>query len=252
MTAPRKHEFSPTPSEVLRYFLVWLRGFHKDREKSKAADWAMVGLTALGLIAAVASAIFLYMQLRDAQDNFRIDERAWVELEPINVIHRDGRKVYEFFPKNVGKTVAHDVRMKLVHFPAYAYKIQNSEIDCIHRVLEQTASSRPDTMGEMREMLDKTGGMPSCNWFVRGVYQGAPDTENQRIPSVIADNEKVITPSVVYIVEPLPDRQAPVFVGRIDYVDSFGIPHWKKFCIYEELDEFLSCKTGNEEDQHLD
>jgi len=81
--SPRKHEFSPPPSEVLHRFLVWLRGFHKDRERSNAADWAMVVLTALGLIVAVASAVFIYLQLRDGQKNFMLDERAWIELEPI-------------------------------------------------------------------------------------------------------------------------------------------------------------------------
>jgi hypothetical protein len=69
MTSPHKHDFTATPSEVLRYFLVCLRGFHKDREKSKAADWATVGLKEP------------QRSTNAAITNSQMDERAWFELD---------------------------------------------------------------------------------------------------------------------------------------------------------------------------
>jgi hypothetical protein len=236
---------SPTePSRVLETILKWFHDFHIDREKSKAADWAIFLVTTLGMVAAFASAVFLEIQIQDTRRSFKLDERAWIELETINVIHQERQKVYEFYPKNVGKTVAHDVEMKLTNFVAEPGSLPNSVIDCIHWVWQPNASI------SKTQKVERTTGTKWCNGVAQDELSGVARVKEGRIPSVIAQNEKVITPWVVFTIEPLLEREANFFVGRIDYVDNFGIAHWKKFCIYEELNEFLSCKTGNEEDEN--
>lgn len=141
MTTPDKPEFLPTSSGVLTYLLVWLRGFHVDREKSKAADWAMVVLTFFTLLAAALSAVYLRGQLNENQKttqaalkqvdearrntdatvrNFEIDERAWMEVEIAR--HRGSMEVamqqYDLVLTNMGKTVARGVSLKVM--PAFA------------------------------------------------------------------------------------------------------------------------------------
>jgi hypothetical protein len=59
--------------------------------------------------------------LRQSTESFRIDERAWIELEPIKpaTLFSPATKfiprnsfMYELYPKNFGKTIARDVAMK--------------------------------------------------------------------------------------------------------------------------------------------
>jgi hypothetical protein len=125
-TSPESHEFSREPSQMLRCVVRWLRGFHLDRERSKAADWALVILTFFTVIAAVVSAWFFQQQLVEARrstdaaiHNFTVDERAWVELEPIKGTLSSPRTAkigagfsYPIYIRNVGKNVARDVRLR--------------------------------------------------------------------------------------------------------------------------------------------
>src|SRR5229473_4738660 len=89
-------------------------------EKSKASDWAMVILTFLTAVAAFISAWLFQEQLIEARKSFKLDERAWIELEPIsqrpdplNFDKDHASYRYELWLKNVGKTVASDVILRL-------------------------------------------------------------------------------------------------------------------------------------------
>jgi hypothetical protein len=68
----------PTPSE----FIVWLRQWwDAPREKSKAADWALVALTVLIAVAAFWSAWIFQGQLSQAREATRLVERQWNEQQ---------------------------------------------------------------------------------------------------------------------------------------------------------------------------
>jgi hypothetical protein len=223
MTSPRKHDFSPTPSEVLRYFLVWLRGFHENRERSKAADWAMVVLTLFTLVAAIVSAWFFQEQLIEARrstdaavQNFRVDERAWVEIEAIKTVSSgESQAKYRVFTKNVGKTAAHDVTMRL-------------------------------------ELVGNSRDASSDSKFIESYQdESKPPLVQDLVPKVLAPNAELPVPLVVEFQEIPP--QTHYFIGRIDYVDEFKVAHWIRFCYFATVgkyDELLSCGVGNYEDHN--
>jgi hypothetical protein len=262
--SPRKHDFSPTPSEVLRYFIVWLRGFHRDREKSKVADWAMVLVTALG-------AVFVVVQIRDTKTSFKFDERARVELESVSVVNQPlgivapfGKvydKTYEVYPKNVGKTFARKVKMKAVSFATIVNLMEPSAIECVLGLL------KPETTeANVVDVFDHSTGI--CRDVAESRLH---DFGRMVISPVLAPDEKSLTPYVLesheswkkYDEKNPKTWQQDVLVGRIDYVDEFDVSHWKTFCIYHvaqkaegetghgviAIDKLLSYMVGNDEDQ---
>jgi hypothetical protein len=250
MTSPRKHEFSPMPSEVLRYFRAWLRGFHRDREKSKAADWAMVGLTALGLIAAGISAVFVYLQLRDAQDNFRVDERAWIELEPIKLTESNtpipgfpkaphtGLK-FEIRPKNVGKTVAREIDLK-------AIAVDGPE-SLAHDARELAETQDQFFMGQIHSWPDNVALTPPKTPTLRVLAPGAVAP----VPlEVLARPPREAKPDSENPQEQV--RRVWYIIGRIDYLDEFSVNHAMKFCYFVTNDKGALdiCEYGNEEDHN--
>lgn len=239
--SPRKHEFSPTPSEVLRYFLVWFRGFHRDREKSKAADWAMVGLTFFTLVAAIVSAWFFQAQLVEARNStdatrndFRVDERAWIELE----IKPDQKGRYRIYPKNIGKTVARNIVTRIVSTKSISLFVSPARIACYQRYMTDEAIREAE--GEPGE---ETCGDPQ-EWTEKEI-----EVSN---PRVLAPNET--SPVPVYQKWESPPAKFPpyVFIGRVDYLDAFNIPHWRTFCLWtNERGEFAdTCNDGNQEDDN--
>lgn len=243
MSPARKHEFSMTPSEVLRYFLVllrkFLRGFHLDREKSKAADWAMFGVTALGLIAAVASAIFLYMQLRDAQDNFKVDERAWIQLEPIKPpsisVDKDtgvASVTYELSLKNIGKTVARHARFHVAFVPASGL------------IGESDIVSRQEALANEDYPVAESGGAPHKQ------FQSKP---NRWLETVIGPG--ATTPLPFRVSTDNRTTSTQLLLGHIDYTDEFDVPHWSRFCYILPQNfsgNLLMCAYGNQVDGHLE
>ena len=104
--------------------------FHLNREKPKVTDWLAVSLTLAVAIAAFWSACIFQRQLTEARratelaaESFRIDERAWIEIEPITpalLSPQDAKFSATFicniYPKNVGKTVARDITVKAWDF----------------------------------------------------------------------------------------------------------------------------------------
>ena len=72
----------------MRYFVLWLRGFHWSREKAKATDWIMVGLTLLVALAAIGSAWIFQCQLEESQKataairkQTEVAERPWLSVD---------------------------------------------------------------------------------------------------------------------------------------------------------------------------
>lgn len=242
-TSREGQEFSLEPSEVLRCVVEWLRGFHLDRERSKAADWAMVILTIFAVIAAIVSAWFFQEQLIEARrstnaaiHNFRVDERAWVELESIKGMLKSPRTAkvgtgfsYPIHVRNVGKTVARDVQFKAT------------------RIATQSSIMMGDNAQSLAWTQDKLllGKVPTASEI--------PITIST--PSVLAPNSASPAPAILYGEEPRifpKDEWVSYLIGRVDYADEFGVRHWLKFCFFVADPEgnLWNCKEGNDEDHN--
>jgi hypothetical protein len=87
-------EYFPTASQVLRCLVVWLHGFHLDREKPKFTDWLTVILTLLVAIAAFMSALIFQGQLDEARKSTRLSVRPWIGLD-------EGDKAIETSPLQI-------------------------------------------------------------------------------------------------------------------------------------------------------
>jgi hypothetical protein len=242
-----KHDFSLTPSEVLRYVRAWFH--HIGQEKSKTSDWALFGVTTLAMIAAFASAVYLSIQIDDTRHSFRLDERAWVELEPIKVTVTDDPKApnirvftYEVYPKNVGKTVAHDVVVKSVFFSDQNYQpLDKEQIDCFQSLLGPSKETSVPANAPTGLCKEEASEVKVWN-------------ENRPvIPSVIAPNATSTVPLIFHGFEQKIGDEGwltYLLIGRIEYVDVIGVEHWKKYCLVHMGKEFFGCKFGNEEDEN--
>jgi hypothetical protein len=177
--------------------------------------------------------------LRQSTESFRMDERAWIELEPIKpaLIFKGNALISTAFicnvvPKNVGKTVARDITVKADPVMAADGWDENPQ------------SMR---MNQDEELLDK------FKWS---------GTNN---PVIVPANPmpKVLAPNSVSPVPFTLTCQAPetlkgghqwinYLVGRLDYCDQFHVKHWLKFCFYvaDSRGEIGACKQGNDEDRN--
>lgn len=221
MTVTRQsQDLSPEPSLFLRYFLAWLRGFHLDRERSKAADWVMVVLTFFTLLAAAVSAIYFQKQLTEARRstnaairNFMLDERAWI-LPDIKISeYKDvsGKYInYTVGVKNIGKTVGRDVVMTVDAVSADQFDIK--------------------TIPSYQQPAPVAGG-------------------GTLLIPIIAPNSSAVE-TVDY---PIHEGQIKAsmtkrdyILGRIDYKDEFKDPHWLTYCFIVRMDlpQLNGCGMG--------
>jgi hypothetical protein len=229
----------PTPVEFVAAVTHWLRHWWEaPREKSKAADWMLVVLTVLIAGAAFWSAFIFRNQLHDTSEAFRIDERAWVGLEPIKAIPVAARtkKIgaafnYPIYIRNFGKTVARDVQLRAA------------------RSGPQSSITMGDNAERIKWTQEKllTGAVPSAS----DIPTGNP------VPKVLAPNTTSPVPITLYGQEPQyfsKDEWVSYIIGRIDYTDAFGVPHWVKFCFFvaDAQGNLWNCKEGNDEDNNLE
>jgi hypothetical protein len=216
---------------------------HDTQQSIKKATWA--GFVAVFLYAIVTAFMWRAMieqnkiatiALNQSTQSFRLDERAWVEIEPIKpvlVAPADSKFSATFtcdiYPKNVGKTVAKDIVVKASDF-----------------------GGREPTIEEMNNMQDK---LLLDKFTEMGTGKPVVIPRNP-VPKTLAPNSS----------SPVPFRltcQAPqifsngtqalhLMVGRIDYCDQFQIRHWNKFCFYvvNGRGEVWACKEGNDEDRN--
>lgn len=231
---------------MIRRLVIWLRGFHLHREKPKITDWLLVALTSLTAVAAVVSAYIFQGQLIEARrtttmtaESFRVDERAWVEIEPIKptfLSPADAKFSAAFicniYPKNVGKTVARDIVVKAQDIIAMEDFGSNAE------VMRNTQDKM--LLGQFKEMgTNKPVVVPS-----------------NPIPKVLAPNTVSPVPFRLTCQSPqtFPSGHQTIsyMVGRIDYCDQFEVRHWLKFCFYvvNARGEVWACQEGNDEDRN--
>jgi hypothetical protein len=168
--------------------------------------------------------------LAQSIESFRIDERAWVEIEPIKptflvgpIMGPDSGATFtcDIYLKNLGKTVASEISVRA------ADMMSIDGFDNNRDVIRRTQDNIPATI------------------------------PNGRVPRVLAPNA----------VAPAPFRltcQAPqVFgksghegihylIGRVDYCDQFRVKHSMRFCsfVVNDRGEIWSCQEGNDEDRN--
>jgi hypothetical protein len=238
-----REDYSPEEPELPRFIVRWFRGFHLHREKPKVTDYLTVGLTLGVAIAAFWSACIFQGQLTEARiatqqstESFRIDERAWIEIEPIKGTPFFPRteKIgaafqYPVYIRNVGKTVARDIQLRAT----------------------RGATQASIAMGDNAEAL---------NWeqdkLLLGKVPTASDIPiNNSVPKVLAPNTSSAVPLILNGQEPqnFPKNQwVSYLIGRVDYTDAFGVNHWMKFCFFvaNPRGELWNCKEGNDEDRN--
>jgi hypothetical protein len=118
------------PPPVAEYYASERR----DRPGNTRRDRIRLALEAVALAAAIGAAIFTFQtlgqvrrqanaaqdQLSNSVESFRIDERAWLEIEPpaprlkapASATYGGALFTYDFYLKNVGKTAAFDIAVK--------------------------------------------------------------------------------------------------------------------------------------------
>jgi hypothetical protein len=179
--------------------------------------------------AATSAANTATQALNKSIDQFRVDERAWIEIERIEKTMVSARTDkfgaafrYRLYPKNIGKTEAHAIEVS-------APRSMQSSIG-----LESNA----DNMKREQEMLlnrSTPGELPVVNPAPRVLAPGA----TAAVPFVM-DGQEPHGEWVSYL------------IGRIDYADDFGVKHWMEFCFYvgEPNGELWNCHEGNDEDNN--
>lgn len=164
----------------------------------------------------------------DAENFFRTDERAWIEIESIRLqstITPEGMRTffkYEVFTKNVGKTVARDIGLKRMNM-----------MDANHGII----NIRGIQMWQDKMLVDRPG-IPS-------------KVPSLPMPKSLAPNTTVTEPFIL-------GGGAPQYgffdylIGRIDYKDAFDVAHWMKFCfvVTNAKGDLGICEAGNDEDSN--
>ncbi len=255
ITARTKHDLTAEPSEVLRYFRVCLRAWSRrlekpnkskaPRERSKAADWALVCVTLL-------AALFVVVQIRDARSSFNLEERAWVEVESIKketgALSNYGVPSYpvsfDIIAKNYGKTQAHDFVMKVASIDG-DYKTDAEQLGCVGGMLVSNEGN--DKIFDHPFPSDPAFlPMGTCTdryqeWALKKAI----------LPPLIQGN--ATQEYILYSQTSVTMAKTFVIVGRIEYVDLFGFHHWRTFC-YSSVDgtnTIDNCGSGDNEDKEL-
>jgi hypothetical protein len=220
---------------------------HTTQEGIRKATWAAVGA------ASVYAVITLFMwcamiqqnkiagtALQKSTDSFRMDERAWIEIEPIKgspfsprIGNIGAGFIYPIYIKNVGKTVARNIQLRGMRNGFDAHIEFGDDPKQVAWEQDQLL------MGKVAN----TEKMPLQN----------------PIPKVLGPQATSPIPVMFFGQEPQvftsksgTSERVHYIVGRIDYADAFGIQHWHKFCFFisNPKGELWHCKEGNDEDDN--
>ena len=158
------------------------------------------------------------------------DERAWVEIGSIDkdIISPDPMLgthfKYGIYPRNVGKSVAHDVLIMVLEAsdgPGFKSNQRVIKMRQDRLFFEPGANKRSGDKPEAESLAPaEQSTLP--------VYAGA------------AEPKRLSNGFLVY----------SYILGRIDYIDVFGTPHWTHFCFFvlNEKGELSPCEYGNDKD----
>jgi hypothetical protein len=224
------------PVEVTAYY----SSEQIERPVKNRREQIRLGLEGCGLLIAVALAgitlgtlLIIHGQLREMRrqtrqslESFRIDERASIGIESMKLKYavpfppRTGVG-YEVTAKNFGKTVAWDIVLRRV-----TAMDANTDEAIKHRMIQNALRDIPPM-----DAFPKSLG-PSIPIVI-------PFTVGGSSPQTYGEGAKQ---SIWH----------DYLIGRIDYRDAFGIPHWMTFCfvITDAKGNIGYCETGNDEDRN--
>jgi hypothetical protein len=218
--------------------------------KIRRDQWRLA-VEAATLGAAIIAAVFAYRsfgevkrqadstqkQLEHSIESFRIDERAWLEIEPPSPVLKMAASAaiggalftYDFYLKNVGKTAAFNI----------AVRAPRAAIDSGIEL-----GDNPRGIALVQKQIMTKG-------FFGGV---SPSDEiillSERNAKTLGPGVRAFSPFQLYGQEPRFQRYR-FLVGRIDYEDAFYVSHWSTFCFYVDTGGALRyCREGNEEDKN--
>jgi hypothetical protein len=166
-------------------------------------------------------------------EQFRTDERAWVEIDRIGrslVSPRDGKFGaafrYRLYPRNVGKTPAHDIVLSAARNMTGDISLE-SNADNMKRAQDQLLNRSPTGPGPVENPVPKV--------LAPGTPAPGPFVIDGQEPQIHTNSERV-----------------SFLIGRFDYSDNWGIKHWMKFCFYvaKPNGELWNCHEGNDEDRN--
>jgi hypothetical protein len=237
---------------------------HAETQRTKIENiWRYVKGTAelVGIVAVIIYTIVSYFNWREQTDatnyagiqarkaretlnetikNFRLDERAWIVIEPVKPNRRltafAQQKVfrYELYPRNVGKTVATGI------------------------IAKAQASSGGESIGQSPQVISNIQDRELLNKF-RNNGGGPAIIPQSPMPKVLAPGTSSTVPLSFDGREPITNPQwvrdrheLSYIIGRIDYCDEFRIRHWVKFCFFvaNSDGDLANCQTGNDADRN--
>jgi hypothetical protein len=182
---------------------------------------------------------------KSASDNLRMDQRAWIQIEPIvpeptnPSDHTYGYYRYPIRLRNTGKTFARGLVVRATAFGTISYFGRD----------------------EVARLQDHQFFEVSKPWGPFKHFFGGRELSN--VPSGLSPTTATSTPfyleasiPVTYPTRSRPDMTGEAFsylVGRIDYTDAFAVHHWIKFCymVVNVNGDIEYCRYGNDEDQSL-
>jgi hypothetical protein len=165
-----------------------------------------------------------------ARNRFQPDERAWVEIGSIDKDITSPNPTlgnhfkYGIYPRNVGKSVAHDVLIMVLEAsdgPGFKSNQRAIKVRQDRLFFEPAANKRSGDKPEAESLAPAEQSMVP-------IYAGA------------AQPKRLSSGFFVY----------SYIIGKIDYIDVFGTPHWTHFCFFvgNEKGELNPCDYGNDKD----
>ena len=204
---------------------------HSTQDSIKKATWyAFVAVTVYALVTLlmwfqmIKQSRIANAALRQSTESFRIDERAWIEFENVELKQlkfppqwHGGQPIYLAATlKNYGKTEARNLML---------------------HANTRGVSDHQDTKDVIANFLSKEALLPER---IQYILAPAADTQISKTGGLLQLPHEVFGHVI-----------SSDYVGRIEYDDTFGIHHWRTFC-YELLPDgtFVACESGNDEDQN--
>jgi hypothetical protein len=187
--------------------------------------------------------------------NFQIEQRAWIELDPPKSALAPladtppGMTLLRFpmYLRNVGKTSAFDIKFRFYNpIGSALFKDDKTGIGQLQLPIAILRQKEVENVHRFVGPKVKVG-----------VYEGFA------VPGVLAPGVRVSAPFTIIALTPTEARKGrsppdplnyfTYLIGRVEYSDTFGTPHWMKFCLYVSSDEgdIQNCQYGNDEDRTL-
>jgi hypothetical protein len=227
-SAPKDYPLVPLTGKIEAFIQAYDTS-HKDdnsrHKKQLCTQRVIAGFTFLGVLAASIYACITYRLWDDTNNNFRVDERAWVKFEveasPLRIVDVEGLRIPVRFA-NTGKTPALNIRSRIV--------------------VQILRSDREMPVSDPQQEL-AFPGMPAA----RNSYQVTDTGVNHIDSGITFPNDSI--QAFVYLIgksakgEPVPDVVTEPEIAAMEhnlsyiavwgqawYEDIFGKTHWTKFC----------------------